>query len=60
MRVAITDSASGGGKTTLARRLAGVLGVPPVELDALVIWIDLPVAATIARSARATSSAAAP
>jgi Shikimate kinase len=35
-RVAIIASASGNGKTTLGRALAAKLGVPFVELDALV------------------------
>ncbi len=35
-RIAIVASASGNGKTTLGRRLAGLMGVPFVELDALV------------------------
>ena len=34
-RVTIIASASGSGKTTVARRLAALLGVPHVELDAL-------------------------
>jgi shikimate kinase len=35
-RVAIIASASGNGKTTLGRHLARELGVPFVELDALI------------------------
>jgi adenylate kinase family enzyme len=35
-RVAVIASASGNGKTTLGRALAGRLGVPFVEMDALV------------------------
>jgi adenylate kinase family enzyme len=35
-RVAVIASASGSGKTTLGRELAGRLGVPFLELDALV------------------------
>jgi adenylate kinase family enzyme len=44
-RVAIIASASGNGKTTLGRALAARLGVPFVELDALVHgpdWIETP------------------
>jgi adenylate kinase family enzyme len=44
-RVAIIASASGNGKTTLGRELAGRLGVPFVELDALVHgsdWTETP------------------
>jgi adenylate kinase family enzyme len=35
-RVAVVGSASGNGKTTVGRQLASALGVPFVELDALV------------------------
>ncbi len=41
----IISSASGNGKTTLGRELAGHLGVPFVELDALVHgpgWVETP------------------
>jgi adenylate kinase family enzyme len=44
-RVAIIASASGNGKTTLGRELAARLGVPFVELDAIVHgpgWTELP------------------
>src|SRR5579871_3130932 len=44
-RIAMIASASGNGKTTLGRRLAGQLGVPFVELDALVhgpAWTETP------------------
>jgi adenylate kinase family enzyme len=44
-RVAVIASASGNGKTTLARRLAARLDVPCVELDALVHgpgWTETP------------------
>jgi len=44
-RVAIIASASGNGKTTLGRELAARLGVPFVELDALVHgpdWTETP------------------
>src|SRR4051794_11248985 len=44
-RVAIIASASGNGKTTLGRELARRLGVPFVELDALVHgpnWVETP------------------
>jgi adenylate kinase family enzyme len=44
-RVAILGSASGNGKTTFGRRLAERLGVPFVELDALVHgpgWTETP------------------
>jgi adenylate kinase family enzyme len=44
-KVAIIASASGNGKTTLGRELAGRLGVPFVELDALVHgpnWSETP------------------
>ena len=44
-RVAIIASASGNGKTTIGRRLAARLGVPYVELDALVHgpgWVETP------------------
>ena len=44
-RVAIIASASGDGKTTLGRALAARLGVPFVELDALVHgpnWVETP------------------
>ncbi len=34
-RVVILSSASGSGKSTLGRRLAALLGVPYVELDAI-------------------------
>jgi adenylate kinase family enzyme len=43
--VVIISSASGNGKTTLGRELAGHLGVPFVELDALVHgpgWVETP------------------
>ncbi len=44
-RVAVIASASGNGKTTVGRRLAVRLGVPYVELDALVHgpgWVETP------------------
>ena len=44
-RVAVISSASGNGKTTLGRKLATGLGVPFVELDALVHgpnWAETP------------------
>jgi adenylate kinase family enzyme len=44
-RVAIIASASGNGKTTLGRDVAARLGVPFVELDALVHgpnWTETP------------------
>jgi len=44
-RVAVIASASGNGKTTLGRELAERLGVPFVELDALVHgpgWVETP------------------
>src|SRR5579859_5452646 len=44
-KVAIISSASGNGKTTLGRELARRLGVPFVELDALVHgpgWVETP------------------
>lgn len=44
-KVAVTASASGNGKTTLGRELAGRLHVPFVELDALVHgpnWTETP------------------
>jgi adenylate kinase family enzyme len=44
-RLALIASASGNGKTTLGRELAGRLGVPFVELDALVHgpgWTETP------------------
>jgi adenylate kinase family enzyme len=44
-RVAVISSASGNGKTTLGRKLAAVLGVPFLELDALVHgpnWTETP------------------
>jgi adenylate kinase family enzyme len=44
-RVAVIASASGNGKTTLGRALAARLGVPFVELDALVhgpLWQETP------------------
>jgi adenylate kinase family enzyme len=44
-RVVVIASASGNGKTTLARALGARLGVPVVELDALVHgphWVETP------------------
>jgi adenylate kinase family enzyme len=44
-KVAVIASASGNGKTTLGRELARILGVPFVELDALVHgpgWTETP------------------
>ena len=44
-KVAVTASASGNGKTTVGRELARRLGVPFVELDALVHgpnWVETP------------------
>ena len=41
-RVAVISSASGNEKTTVVRQLAGRLGVPFVELDALVHGPALP------------------
>jgi adenylate kinase family enzyme len=44
-KVAVISSASGNGKTTVGRHLAGQLGVPFVELDALVHgprWAEAP------------------
>jgi adenylate kinase family enzyme len=44
-RIAVIASASGNGKTTLGRRLADGLGVPFIELDALVHgpgWVETP------------------
>jgi shikimate kinase len=44
-RIAIIASASGNGKTTLGRALAGRLAVPFVELDSLVHgpgWTETP------------------
>lgn len=44
-RVAVIASASGNGKTTVGRALAARLGVPCVELDALVHgpgWVETP------------------
>ncbi len=44
-RVAVIASASGNGKTTMGRELAGRMGVPFVELDALVHgpnWTETP------------------
>ena len=51
-RIAVIASASGNGKTTLGRELAGQLGVPFVELDALVHgpgWVETPDAELRAR-----------
>jgi adenylate kinase family enzyme len=44
-KIVVIASASGNGKTTLGRELAGRLGVPFVELDALVHgpgWVETP------------------
>src|SRR6202042_3752558 len=44
-RVAVISSASGNGKTTMGRELAGRLGVPFIEVDALVhgpSWTETP------------------
>jgi adenylate kinase family enzyme len=44
-KVAVISSASGNGKTTLGRKLAARLGVPFLELDALVHgpdWVETP------------------
>ena len=60
-RVAVIASASGNGKTTLGRALAARLGVPFVELDALVldaadtvVWLDLPLHVWLPRLLRRT------
>ncbi len=60
-RVAIIASASGNGKTTLGRALAEKLGVPFLELDALVldsadtvVWLDLPTRVWLVRLLRRT------
>jgi adenylate kinase family enzyme len=49
---------TGSGKTTVAARLARHLGVPHVELDALIHgpnWVDVPPAVFRARTAQATA-----